>query len=225
MSVKKFFDFLSKFHYDSIFDYSSSLSFNLFIDVGSHEGELISRFLRYKKINKFYCFEPNETLFDKLYIKYKNNQKIFLSKKALGENKATKKLFLSNLTYNSSMSSFNKNSLYLKLKNLILDDNKKQKFSKVQQVTFDDFFKDKKIENSFLKIDVEGYEYNVLIGASKKIKDVKYLLIENQFSNQYKNNINEVKDLITKYEFKLIKNFYYPSLHYKDMLFINKRYK
>jgi len=73
MSVKKFFDFLSKFHYDSIFDYSSSLSFNLFIDVGSHEGELISRFLRYKKINKFYCFEPNETLFDKLYIKYKNN--------------------------------------------------------------------------------------------------------------------------------------------------------
>ncbi len=123
------------------------------------------------------------------------------------------------------MSSFNKNSLYLKLKNLILDDNKKQKFSKVQQVTFDDFFKDKKIENSFLKIDVEGYEYNVLIGASKKIKDVKYLLIENQFSNQYKNNINEVKDLITKYEFKLIKNFYYPSLHYKDMLFINKRYK
>ena len=157
--------------------------------------------------------------------KFRLNKKIILSNNALGENTAIKKLFLSNLTYNSSISEFNKNSKYLKFKNLILNENVNQNFSKVKQITFDQYFKSKKIKNSFLKIDVEGYEYNVLRGASYKIKDVKYILIENQFSNQYQNDFNKIKKLLNKNNFKLIKNFYYPSLHYKDMLFKNEKYK
>ena len=85
--------------------------------------------------------------------------------------------------------------------------------------------KAKKLKIVFLKIDVEGYEYNVLRGASYKIKDVKYILIENQFSNQYQNDFNKIKKLLNKNNFKLIKSFYYPSLHYKDMLFKNEKYK
>ena len=123
------------------------------------------------------------------------------------------------------MSEFNKNSKYLKFKNLILNENVNQNFSKVKQITFDQYFKSRKIKNSFLKIDVEGYEYNVLRGARYKIKDVKYILIENQFSNQYQNDFNKIKKLLKKNNFKLIKNFYYPSLHYKDMLFKNEKYK
>ena len=122
------------------------------------------------------------------------------------------------------MSEFNKNSKYLKLKNLILNENINQSFFNVKQITFDQYFKKKKIKNSFLKIDVEGYEYNVLKGSSNKIKDVKYILIENQFSNQYQNDFNKIKKMLKKNDFKLIKNFYYPSFHYKDMLFRNKRY-
>ena len=87
------------------------------------------------------------------------------------------------------------------------------------------FLKKKNIKNSFLKIDVAGYELNVLKGAPKKIKDVKYILIEHQFSNQYKNNFKSVERLLFKYKFKKIKSFYYPTLHYRDILFINKRYK
>lgn len=195
------------------------------IDVGSHEGEFISRFLNNKKINKFYCFEPNKKLFNKLFQKYRNEKRITVYKKAFGDNISTKKLFLSNLTYNSTMSSFNKESNYLKFKNFLIKDQKNQKFARVKQDTFDNFFKKKNIKKSFLKIDVEGYEYNVLKGSSKKIKDVKYLLIEHQFSNQYQNNFENVKKLIIRNNFKVVKSFYYPTLHYRDILFLNKKYK
>ena len=225
MLIKKFFDFLSKFHYDKIYRYSNKLNFDVFIDIGAHQGEFISRFLKNKKINKIYSFEPNIFLFRNLLKKFRLNKRVILSNNALGENTAIKKLCLSNLTYNSSMSEFNKNSKYLKFKNLILNENVNQNFSKVKQITFDQYFKSKKIKNSFLKIDVEGYEYNVLRGASYKVKDVKYILIENQFSNQYQNDFNKIKKLLNKNNFKLIKNFYYPSLHYKDMLFKNEKYK
>ena len=224
MLIKKFFDFLSKFHYDKIYRYTNKLNFDVFIDIGAHQGEFISRFLKNKKINKIYSFEPNIFLFRNLLKKFRLNKKIELSNNALGENKAIKKLFLSNLTYNSSMSKLNKNSRYLKIKNMILNENVNQSFSKVKQITFDQYFKSRKIKNSFLKLDVEGYEYNVLRGATYKIKDVKYILIENQFSNQYQNKFDKIQKLFKKNNFKLIKNFYFPSLHYKDMLFKNERY-
>ena len=225
MLIKKIFNLLSVFHYNSIFRYSKNLNFEIMIDVGSHQGEFIARFLNFKKIKKFYCFEPNKILFKKLYKQYKNNKKISLYSTALGDNKSVKKLFLSNLTYNSTMSTFNKKSNYLKFKNLLINDQNNLKHSNVNQNTFNNFFKYKNIKKSFLKLDVEGYEYNVLIGANKKIKEVKYILIEHQFSDQYQNNFQKVKKLIIKYNFRKLKNFYYPSLHYRDILFVNKRYK
>lgn len=225
MLIKKIFNLLSVFHYNSIFRYSKNLNFEIMIDVGSHQGEFITRFLNFKKIKKFYCFEPNKILFKKLYKQYKNNKKISLYSTALGDNKSVKKLFLSNLTYNSTMSSFNKKSNYLKFKNLLIKDQNNFRYLNVNQNTFNNFFKYKNIKKSFLKLDVEGYEYNVLIGANKKIKEVKYILIEHQFSDQYQNNFQKVKRLITKYNFRKLKNFYYPSLHYRDILFVNKRYK
>ena len=225
MLIKKFFNYLSKFHYDSIYNYSKNLNFVIMIDVGSHEGEFISRFLNFNKIKKFFCFEPNSILYKKLIKKYKKNKKILLFDCALGQNFSIQKLFLSNLTYTSTISSFNKDSNYLKFKNLILKDQNNRKFISIKQKKFDEIFKKKNIKNSFLKIDVEGYELNVLKGAPKKIKDVKYILIEHQFSNQYKNNFKSVERLLFKYKFKKIKSFYYPTLHYRDILFINKRYK
>jgi FkbM family methyltransferase len=224
MLIKKLFNFLSKFHYDSVFNYSKKLNFEIMIDVGSHQGEFISRFLKNKKIKKFFCFEPNSILFKKLINTYKSNKKIKLFNYALGETNTIKKLFLSNLSYNSTMSTFNKKSNYLKFKNLILKD-ENQKSISIKQKSFDEVFKKIDIKKSFLKIDVEGYEFNVLKGAKNKIKKVKYILIEHQFSNQYKNNFGKAKKLLIKNNFEIIKSFYFPTLHYRDILFLNKKYK
>jgi hypothetical protein len=61
MLIKKFFDFLSKFHYDKIYRYSNKLNFDVFIDIGAHQGEFISRFLKNKKLIKFIVL--NQTFF------------------------------------------------------------------------------------------------------------------------------------------------------------------
>ena len=223
MLIKVFFNFLSKFHYDSIFEFSKKIDFDVMIDVGSHQGEFISRFLKHRKIKKFFCFEPNKRLFKKLVNRYKSNKKISLFDYALGEKSSKKKLYISNLTYNSTMSSFNKKSSYLKFKNLILKD-KNQLAININQKSFDEVLKKKDVKNSFLKIDVEGYELNVLQGAKKNIKYAKYILIEHQFSNQYQNNFSKIKKLLKNNNFVKIKSFYFPSLHYRDILFFNNRY-
>ena len=121
------------------------------------------------------------------------------------------------------MSSFNRNSNYLKFKNLILQD-KNQSSLIIKQKSFDEILKKIHVKNSFLKIDVEGYELNVLKGAKKNMKYAKYILIEHQFSNQYENNFSKIKKLLEDNNFKKIKSFYFPSLHYRDILFLNKRY-
>ena len=78
------------------------------------------------------------------------------------------------------------------------------------------------LSNSLLKIDVEGYELNVLKGSKNTIKKIKFVLIENQLFNIYKNN-NEKDwhDYLMKNKFILIKKFRFPLLHFEDRLYKN----
>ena len=79
------------------------------------------------------------------------------------------------------------------------------------------------LKNSFLKIDVEGYEFNVLLGAKNKIKEIPFVLIEKHTFSQYHNNFSLVENFLKKNDFEVVKSFYYPTLHYKDVLYRNKK--
>ena len=90
----------------------------------------------------------------------------------------------------------------------------------IKTSTMDLLFKNIPLKKTFLKIDVEGYEINVLKGAKKKLKEVSYVLVENQFGNHYKNsNFALVDKYLRENNFKAIKDFYFPTLHYKDILY------
>jgi len=221
MIIKKIFDFFSKYHHASISNYSKKLDFDILIDVGAHEGEFLSSFLKIKKIKRFYCFEPQSRIYEKLIINFKYiKKKIFFYNFPLGERSKKKKLFLHKLTNMSTMSSVNNKSIYLKFKKFVLMDYKKNKIIIVKQRKFDDVFRNIEIKKTYLKIDVEGYELNVLKGCLKKIKNVKYILIEHQFFSQYKNDFKKVKKFLKKNNFELLKTFaYFPTFHYRDMLY------
>ena len=94
---------------------------------------------------------------------------------------------------------------------------------KVFTSTIDFFFEGKLLnKNILLKIDTEGYEFNVLMGAKKTIQRIKYVLIENQFSKMYKNvNFEECNKFLIQNHFKLIKKFKFPTFHYEDRFYIN----
>ena len=226
MIIESFFNFISKYHHYRIASYSKNLEFDNLIDIGCHKGEFLNSFLAIKKIDKFHCFEPQKKIFRYLKKTYKNNKnikKIKFYNFALGNKTTIKKMYISNLSSTSTLSKFDDDSLYLKIKNFLIQTNKKKEvYSFVDQKIFDNVFKKKSLKKTFLKIDVEGYEYNVLLGSKKKIGEIPYILVENHIYSQYKNNFQKVKNILLKNNFEIIKNFYFPTLHYKDVLFKNR---
>jgi ribosomal protein L4 len=123
----------------------------------------------------------------------------------------------------STLSDLNNSSFYFKFKSILLN----QKNSiineyKIKTKTLDQFLKNIKLSKDILlKIDTEGYEFNVLKGSLKNIKNFKYILIENQFSNMYKySKFSNCEKILKKYNFKLKKNFIFPTMHFEDRFYI-----
>ena len=75
----------------------------------------------------------------------------------------------------------------------------------------DDIFNNyyKKNKNILLKIDTQGYEYEVLKGSIKALKHINLIQVELSLINLYKNQVNwlEVLNFLEKKNFRVIKFF------------------
>tara|TARA_Y200000002_G_scaffold164376_1_gene135650 strand:+ start:95 stop:772 length:678 start_codon:yes stop_codon:yes gene_type:complete len=219
--IEKIFNPLTTFHHKRIFMHLRNLNIDKIIDIGAHKGEFLEKMLKIEKVNLFYAFEPQKDIFDILNKKFLNNDKITLLNYALDKEITNKKLQINKFSMTSSLAEINEKSLYLKLKNFLT--RSKSNFVdeyEVQTNTVDNVFKDVNLEKTLLKIDVEGFEMNVIKGSKIKLKEIPYILIENQFGNHYKNsNFNDIKDVLLKYNFVESKKFVFPTMHYQDVLF------
>ena len=219
--IEKIFYPLTTFHHKRIFMHLRNLNIDKIIDIGAHKGEFLEKMLKIEKVNLFYAFEPQKDIFDILNKKFSNNDKITLLNYALDKEITNKKLQINKFSMTSSLAEVNEKSLYFKLKNFLT--RSKSNFVdeyEVQTNTVDNVFKDVNLEKTLLKIDVEGFEMNVIKGSKIKLKEIPYILIENQFGNHYKNsNFNDIKDVLLKYNFVESKKFVFPTMHYQDVLF------
>ena len=79
--------------------------------------------------------------------------------------------------------------------------------------------------NILLKIDVEGAESQVLLGALNILKEKKIKYIQIEESNydiyQNKNNIN-ASELLKQLNFILDKKIIFPLLNFSDLIYIKK---
>ena len=219
--IDRIFYSLSSFHHKRILKYLLKLDIDKIIDVGAHKGDFLEKMLEIEKVNSFYAFEPQKDIFGELSKRFSENSKIKLFNFAVDKEISNKKLQINKLSMTSSLAELNEKSLYLKLKNFLL-------FSKTNFVneyevktnTIDNIFKDINLKKTLLKIDVEGFELNVVQGSLIKLKEIPLILMENQFGNHYKNNnFNDVKNLLLKQNFVIIKKFVFPTMHYQDILF------
>ena len=219
--IEKIFNPLSSFHHKRIFMYLKKLDIDKIIDIGAHKGEFLEKMVKIEKVNSFYAFEPQKDIFDILNKKFSKNDKITLVNYAVDKEIGNKKLQINKLSMTSSLAEVNEKSLYFKLKNFLT--RSKSNFVdeyEVQTNTVDNIFKDVNLKKTLLKIDVEGFEMNVVKGSQMKLKEIPYILIENQFGNHYKNNnFNDIKDVLIKYNFVVLKRFIFPTMHYQDVLF------
>ncbi len=159
------------------------------IDIGSHKGETIDLFINNFNINKIFSFEPNVNLYNQLIRKKKyKTDKIKLFNLGIGNISEKRELNVFQDTSSSTLNSIDENSQYFKRKKRFMSFfNLLNNFAYAKQTVnisnFSEIINKEKIEIiDILKIDTEGYEYNILKGISEfDFKKIKFIYFEHHF--------------------------------------------
>ena len=184
------------------------------IDVGAHKGETIDLFFKNFSILKILAFEANPTIYKilkkKVQKKYSNKVKIF--NYGIGEVATKKTLSIFNDSSSSTFNYINKNSDYYRRKKKFLTPFKINKSPLQAELEtqifplshFSEINKLKEID--VLKIDTEGYEYNILKGVNPNhFKKIKYIYFEHHYDLMIKKNYTyaDIKKLLNNNNFYL----------------------
>lgn len=221
MFYSKIIDFIDKYyHHKRINKFCRSYKIRILVDVGAHKGEFISNFIKDIPIKKIYAFEPQKNIFDYLKNKFSKNKRFILRNCAISNKNGFKKIKINKLTSTSSLSKLNKASFFFKFKNILIPTI--DRFQKIETKTIDKVFIKKSLRSSLLKIDVEGHEWEVLMGAKNSIQSFNYIIIEKQMFNLYKiSDFEKSHRYLVKNGFVLIKKFRFPTFHFEDRLYLN----
>ena len=207
---------------------------DVLIDVGAHDGDTINEFLKIFSVKKIYAFEPSKRNFDKLKEKTKKIKKIFsleidINQVGLGQKNDV--LILNEITdgVSNTFNSLNLNSTYFKKKKTITTLFGIKKFidNKVPTkiIPLKDFMLQKKINNvDLIKIDTEGFEYNILLGLEDYIKKIKFILFEHHYDNMLIKNykFGDIHKLLKDNGFKKIFKTKMPFRKSFDYIYENK---
>lgn len=168
------------------------------IDVGAHVGLMaLPASFKLKKGGRIFCFEPSDTnrkyLVKHIKINYIKN--IFIFRDVVSDKNNSNVYFFEKKVpsgLNSVSEIRNKGFFAKKLK---------------KTVTLDMFVKEKKICPEIIKIDVEGYEFNVLKGSKnviQKYKPVIFLSIHPNHLKKLKIKETQLFNFINKLNYNII---------------------
>lgn len=175
-----------------------NLNINGVIHCGGHYGEEYDTYLELG-INNQVWFEPQPEVFKIMESKLPNNENIKLINKALGND--AKKVTMYVDSYNQGSSSILKPKLHLDQYRHIRFENEVE----VDLVRLDDVIIEKDKYN-FLYMDCQGYEYEILKGASNLLNNIDVIMTEVNRAEVYENcgMINELDDYLNQYQFNRV---------------------
>lgn len=168
---------------------------DLCFDVGANIGNRTVIFLELGA--KVIAIEPQKKCYEKLIKRFGN--KIELVTKGLGEKESIEKLYVSEL---SAISSFSKEHIEVMKEDRFKGTNWNSSVD-IEMTTLDALL-DKYGTPVFCKIDVEGYEYDVLKGLSKPLKtlSLEYIVPENlQVLINCINHLNNLGNIECNYSY------------------------
>ncbi|MFL1012226.1 FkbM family methyltransferase [Flavisericum labens] len=199
-----------------------SINNPIFFDVGANLGQTIKKVINNYKEATIFAFEPSKKCFEFLKSEFRND-KVFLHNLAMGS-------VCGSLEFNeyswSALNSVLKRSYGTAVIN--------QTYS-VEVSTIDAFCNSNDIKHiNFLKTDTEGYELNVLKGASSMMEEnrIQFVFVEIFFNENYigQSSFGDIYNFLLENRFELIR--FYDVLYTNeglasktDALFVNKGFK
>ena len=226
VKILSFFDYFKKKYVINFFKKNINRDINNLIDVGAHHGETIKLFNKKFHINNIYAFEPSYRNFIILEKKTKNirNTNLEIYNYGIGEKEGLFDFNESNESQSSTLVGINYKSKYYKRKAKLLEFFTKEKnlffTTKVNIKTLGSFIKQKKIDYiEILKIDTEGYDFNVIKSLDNNINCVNYIYFEHHFHNMLNKDytFTQVHNFLTNNGFKKVfktKMFYRKTFEY-----------
>lgn len=139
------------------------------LDVGANIGDYSAAFLRVSPRAKIFAFEPSSQALKALGERFKGNDSVTLVPFALSSSNSIETLW-SNVA-GSALASLSKR----RLNHLDTGFNESER---VEVITLDSWVDNTKILPSFIKIDVEGHELDVLKGGSKTLSKTHLVQFE-----------------------------------------------
>ena len=201
--IQKFFNFFGFYilqirHKDYGFNQILSKLINnnpIIFDVGAEDGSSCERYLKIFKSPFIHSFEPRKDKYEIMCEKFKNNNNIFLNNLGVGSVNEIREFYQID---NGGRSSFLKSTV---------DDVNNQKKINTKLITIDSYLKNNKIKKiNLLKIDVQGFEDEVLNGAKEILKNQNIDVIELELivGNMYEKTLSfsNIENIILPYGYK-----------------------
>jgi len=164
--------------------------FNLIIDIGAWCGTWTLSMQQYAK--NIYCYEPNKLHYDCLARNLSVHSHVRLYNQALGNEDGFIKLTEEAATQNTR----------------VLREKGETRINKLDSLGLAGV--------DFIKIDVEGFEMEVLKGAEKTLENVEYLMIElNGNSEKYGTSKKDIKEHLKSLGFKVLMKTWPDIIYYK----------
>ena len=135
-----------------------------------------------------------------------------------------------NESSSSTIKELNIDSSYFKKKKKLLFNLEKVNLYNeilVEQKSIDEYMHQKKIKKlDFLKIDTEGYEFEILLGAKKNINNINLVLFEHHYDDMIKKNykFSDVHDFLNKNNFNQIFKAKMPFRKTFEYIYKNRTY-
>jgi len=166
------------------------------IQVGAHHG---NEYKTLKNIcKKILMFEPQKSAYSILVNNVKNEHDVIIENLAVGSSsgKMTMHTEKANMGQSSSLLEPALHTIQYPSINFLGTE-------EVEVITLNDYFKDKTFDYNLMTIDVQGFELEVLKGASNHLTKVDYILCEVNRAELYKGcpMVNDIDEYLKKYNF------------------------